>query len=89
MFVSLKVPQYVCHQCPRLQGEPQLLPASPGDSPGPAGTSYTGNYQITSFALHPGMHAVLCASFKSEVSISTTSVGLLQLSTAGLQSQML
>ena len=34
------------------------------------GRSGPGSYQITTFALGPGMHQILCASFKSEVCIS-------------------
>ena len=64
-------------------------PTSPGDSPRPAGRSGPGSYQSIAFALHPGEWEILCTPFKSEVSISPSPVGLLRLSPAGLQSQML
>ena len=41
------------------------------------------------FVLGACVCGILCASFKSEVSISPSSVGLLQLTCTGLQSQML
>ena len=64
-----------------------LHPASPGHSP--AGGSGPGSYEITALALGPGACEILCVPFKSEVSISPSPVGLLQLSPAGLQFQML
>ena len=45
--------------------------------------------QITAFALGPGVHEILCVTFKSEVSITPSPVGLLQLSPTDLQSRML
>ena len=89
VFTQLKVPQYVCPQCLCLQGELQPPPTSPGDSSRPAGRSGPGSYQITAFALGPRVHEILCAPFKSEVSYFPSPVGLLQLSPAGFQSQML
>ena len=69
--------------------EPQLPPASPGYSLRPVGRPGPGSYQITAFVLGPGACEILCAPFKNEVSISPSPVGLLQLSPAGFQSQML
>ena len=63
--------------------------ATPGDSPRPAGRSGLGSYHITAFTLSPGACESLCVQFKSEVSISLSPVGLLKLSPAGLQSQIL
>ena len=64
-------------------------PASPGHSPGPAGGSGPGSHDITALALGPGACEILCVPFKSEVSLSPSPVGFLQLSPAGLQFQML
>ena len=44
---------------------------------------------MTAFALVPRAWEILCAPFESEVSISPSPMGLLQLSPAGLKSQML
>ena len=59
-----------CHQrlCP--QGELQLPPASPRDSPRSAGRSDPGSFQITASALGPGACEILRASFKAEVCTS-------------------
>ena len=62
---------------------------APGDSPRPAGRPSPDSYQITPFALGSRACEILCAPFESEVSIYPSPQGLLQLSTAGLQSQML
>ena len=85
----MNAPQYVCHQCLCPQGEPQPPPASPGDPPRPAGRSGPGSYQITVFALGPSVCEILCALFKTEVSISPNPAEFLQSSPAGLQNQML
>jgi len=58
---------------------------SAGDSPRPAGRSGPGSYQITTFALGPGVCEVLWVLFMSEVSISASPVGLLQLSPNGFK----
>jgi len=63
--------------------------ASPWDSASPAGRSGPGSYQITPFAVSLGVCEFLCVPFKNEGCISPSSVGLLQLSPTGLQSQML
>ena len=68
--VADKAPQNDCHQCLHPQGELQLPPASPADSPGSAGGSEPGSFQITSSALGPRACEILCAPFKSGVPIS-------------------
>ena len=77
---SVYVPQVSCSPATHT---------SPGDSLRPAGKSGAGSYQITDFALGPGVHEILCVPFKSEVSNSPNPVGLLQLTPVGLQCQML
>ena len=62
---------------------------APGDSPRPAGRPSPGSYQITPFALGSRACEILCAPFESEVSIYPSPQGLIQLSPAGFQSQML
>lgn len=57
-----------------------MSPASPGDSPRSADGSDLGSFQIAASVLGPGTCEILCATFKSGVSISH--------SPAGLQSQM-
>ena len=52
-------------------------PASPVDPPILAGRSGPSSYQITAFALGPGVCVILCAPFKSEVSISPSPLELL------------
>ena len=59
-----------CCQCLCPQGELQLPPASPGDSPGSAGGADPGSFQITASALDLRAREILCAPFKSGVSIS-------------------
>lgn len=61
----------------------------PGDTLRPANTSGPDAYQFTAFGLGPSEHEILCALFKSEVFISSSLVGLLELSPTGLQNQML
>ena len=46
-------PKNGLHNCLFPQGELQLPPASPGDSPRPADRSHPGLKQITAFALEP------------------------------------
>ena len=65
-----QAPKYGCCQCLCPQGEPQLPPTSLGDSSRPAGSSGPGSYEVTTFALGPGAHEVLCAPFKSGVGTS-------------------
>ena len=88
----VEAPQNGYHQglCPQgyLQAPPPHS-ASPGDCLRPAGGSGPGAYQNSAFALGPGAFEILCSPFKSEVSISSSRLGLLKLSPAGLQSQML
>ena len=64
-------------------------PSSSGDPLRLAGRSAPGFYKITSFALGPSAHEILCEPFKSEIFISPNPVELLQSSPTGLQSQML
>ena len=47
-------PKNGCCQCLCLWGELQLPPASLGDSPGSAGRSDPGSYQMTASSLGPG-----------------------------------
>ena len=85
-FTQMNSPWHVCHQCLYPQGEP--LPTSPGDPlrstvrPGP------GSYEIIAFGLSPRAHEILCASLKTDVSISPSPVGLLQSSLTSLQNQL-
>ena len=69
--------------------EPWPPPASLGDSSRPAGRSVPGSYKITASALGPSAHEILCAPFKSEVSISTNPLELIRISPTDLKSQML
>ena len=55
----------------------------------PAGMTGPGSYQITALALGPRVCEILYVSFKSEVSISPSLVGLLKLRPTGPQSQIL
>lgn len=66
-----------------------IRPVSPEDTPKISSGFDPGYYPVTAFALGPCAPEILCALFKSEVSISPNSVELLQLSPTGLQSQML
>ena len=50
-------------------------PASPGDSPRTTGRSGPGSCHLIAFALATSVYEILCAPFKSEVSISPTPVG--------------
>lgn len=65
------------------------FPHSPRDPPEPAGRSGPVFYQITAFALGPGMCEILCTPFKGEVSISLSLDALLCSSPVGLQNQVL
>ena len=72
-----------CCQCLCPQGELYLLPVSPGDFPSSAGRSDPGSFQITASAWGPGACEILCAPFKSSVSLD-----LPEVSPTSLQSQM-
>ena len=74
-------------QCLCPQGELQLLPVSPRDSPRSTGRSDPGSFQIIASVLCPWACEILCAPFKSGVSISHSPLGLPKVSPAGLQSQ--
>ena len=65
------------------------LPIFPGISPKPEVRSGPGFYQNTTFALCPTVHEILCVPFKTDVSIFTSPLVVLQLSLTGLQRQML
>ena len=83
----MHTPQYLHHQCPCPQGEPQPCAASSVDPSRPAGRSGPGFYEVPAFAL--GVHKNLYAPSKRGVSVSSSPVNLLQSSPAGLQSHML
>ena len=76
-----------CRQCLFPQGDLQLSPASPGDSPRSAGRSDPGSFQITASSLGPRACEILYVPFKSLVSISHNPLGLLKASPADQQSQ--
>ena len=85
----MNAPRYVHHQCLRPQGEPQPSPLPlPRDPPRPVGKPGPSSYKITAFALGPSAHEILCAPFKTEVSISP-SLGAPAVKPASFQSQML
>ena len=65
-----KLPQNGCHQSICPQGELQLPPPSLRGSPGLAGRSDPGLFQITSI-LGPRACEILCAPFKSGVLFPT------------------
>ena len=87
VHVVERAPQNGCHQCLCPQGELQFPPASLGGSPRSAGGSDPGSFQTTASALGPRAYEILCAPFKSGISISHIPLGLLKVSPAGLQSQ--
>ena len=80
-------PQNRNHLCPHPQGEFQLPPACPVDSPRPVDGYEPGSFQVTAFALGLRIWDILCIPSKSGVSISHSPVGLLKVSPTGLQSQ--
>lgn len=63
-----------------FQGEFQLPPTSPGGSPRSAGMSDPGSFQIIVSALGPRACEILCAPFKSTVSIMHSTVSLSKVS---------
>ena len=63
-------------------------PASLGGSPRSAGGSDPGSFQITASVLGPRACKMLCAPFKSGVSISHSPLALLKASPSDLHSQM-
>ena len=65
---------------PRVSHCYTAIPASPQDSPRPAGRSSPGSYQITAFALGPSACEILCVPLQSEVSISSRPLELPKLS---------
>lgn len=54
-----------------------------------SGRSVSLSYKTTAFCMGPSAHKILCVPLKSEVFISFSPVGLLQLSSIDLQRQML
>ena len=73
--------------CPHPQGEFQLPPACPVDSPRPVDGYEPGSFQVTVLALGLRIWDILCMPSKSGVSISHSPLGLLKVSPTGLQSQ--
>ena len=63
-----------CHQCLCPQAEPQP-PSASLDSSRLAGKFGPDFYQITTFSVCPGECETLCVPFKSEVSVSLSSLG--------------
>lgn len=79
VFTGLIIPYCVCHKCLCPQGEIQLLCPSRRLSQS-SGRSFPCSYKTTAFSMGPGEHKILCVPLESEVSISPSPVGLLQLS---------
>ena len=67
-----------CHQCLCPQGELQLHPAFPGDSPRSSGRSDPGSHHTLLLPWVPEYVRLLCVPIKSEVSISPSPLGLLK-----------
>ena len=65
-----QAPKNECCQCLCAQGESWLPPDSLGSSPTSANGSDPGSFQITASALVFRVCEILCATFKSEVSVS-------------------
>ena len=65
---------------PRVSHCYTAIPASPQDSPRPAGRSSPGSYQIAAFALGPSACEILCVALQSEVPISSRPLELPKLS---------
>ena len=65
-----------------------IRPVSPEDTPEISSGFDPGYYPVTAFALGPDAPEILCALFKSEVSISPNPVELLQSNSTGFQNQM-
>ena len=82
-------PKNGCCQCLCPEGELQLPIVSLKDSSGSAGGTNPSSCQFTASSLGPAVYEILCALFKSEVSIFSSPLGFLKVSPADLQSQML
>ena len=82
-------PKSGCHQyqCPWVSCSHPL--ALLGDLSTLAYRSGSASYEITAFTLGPSACETVCPPFTSEMSISTSPLGLLKLSPAGLQTRML
>ena len=74
---------------PKMAASSVFVPRVSFTSPRSASRSDPGSYQITASSQSPEAHESLCAPFKSEVSISPSSLGLPKVSPAGLQRQVL
>ena len=86
-WVEEALPNGSCQRlCP--QGGCQLPPASPGGSPRPVSGSYPGFFQISASALGPRACEILCALFKSGVSIPHIPLDLPKVRPISFQSQM-
>ena len=70
-----------------IQGLFQLLPSSPGDSPRSAGRSDSSSFLSIAYALGLRACEILCAPFKSGVSVSHSAPELLKVGSTGLQGQ--
>ena len=75
-FLWLNVPQYYCHRYLYPLGEPQPPSHLSRRFSKISSRSGLGSYQIFAFALGPSKHEILCASFRIEVDISPSPVGL-------------
>ena len=82
-------PQNRNHLCPYPQGEFQLPPTCPVDSPRSVNGYEPGSFQVTALALGVRTKDILCMPSKSRVYISHSPLGLLKVSSTGLQSQTL
>ena len=83
--VEPALPQIWCQAlCP--QGGLQWPPPSTGDSLRSAGRSDPGSFQMTASALGCSAPEILCAPFKSGVSVPHSPLELLKVSSTGLQS---
>ena len=65
-----------------------VRPVSPEDTPKISSGFDPGYYPVTAFALGPDALEILCALFKSEVSISPNPVEFLRSGSTGFQGQM-
>ena len=77
---------FISSVCVPRMGHIHLV--SPEDTPEISSGFDPGYYPVTAFALGPDAPEILCALFKSEVSISPNPVELLQSNSTGFQNQM-
>ena len=52
-LTPMNIPLGLCDQCPSSHSEPQLIPGSPGDPPGPTGRYGPGDYAVTALLWVP------------------------------------